>query len=129
MHVSVQPMYFCTFLKKLTVMLWRIALRFHWLNFKAYDKPWATGFKRYFRVKKVSFKFLCPWPFQSFEIKWAHFYHFELEVHGEFLYKILKKCYKPDTNACTYISDNNSSFFRPCKVDVTYVICMSATHF
>ena len=32
------------------IVVWRIALRFHWLNFKAYDKPWATGFKRYFHV-------------------------------------------------------------------------------
>ena len=54
-------------------------------------------------AKKVSFKFLYPWPFQSFEIKWAHFYHYELEVQVEFLYKIIKKYYKPDTNACTYV--------------------------
>ena len=34
-------------------MLWRIALRFHSLNFKAQDKLWATGFKRYFPVNFV----------------------------------------------------------------------------
>ena len=39
---------------------------------------------------KVSFKSLCSWPFQSFEIKWAHFYNYNLKVHGEFLYKLAK---------------------------------------
>lgn len=50
---------------------------------------------------KVSFKFLCPWPFQSFEIKWPHFYCYKSEDHGEFLYKLVKKWHKPDTSVST----------------------------
>ena len=45
--------HFALFIKKLTVMFWRITLRFHSLNFKALDNLWATGFKRYFRVNFV----------------------------------------------------------------------------
>ena len=37
------------FWKKLTVKLWRIALRFHSLNFKALDRLRIASFKRYFR--------------------------------------------------------------------------------
>ena len=60
-------------------------------NKTAVDDPQSNeNDQNLFKVdKKVSFKSLCPWPFQSLEIKFVKSQSNSPKLHGEFLFKKL----------------------------------------